>query len=533
MNHIRSSSTAETCAQTYSFLPCTTTALGNLFLVLAYGFLNYKVRVTFLTAGSDLLLETIGPGYAGGHGHVVTLLLPMLGALPDALLVLASGLSGSGEKAQNQVLVGMGLLAGSTIFLLTVVWGTCVFAGKCDIGPNGVAIDSKDTKGWFRFTGSGISTDNETSWTARIMAICVIPFAIALFPKMLRIQPGHRLPILLATIISFLLALSYCLFQIYLPWIQRRRLAFAKHRHVISGILQHAQMQALGHLLNDDGTPNENVIRKLFYKIDNDDNRDLSRAELHALIIGINFEELDFDKNDAVDKIMDDFDTSGNDTIDEGEFVEGMKIWLNEAKRKVQASGAYTNKFINDYHERTREEHDQLAVSDEEVEPVENPGRMIVKAMGLMLVGAAIPAAFADPLVDAIYSLSKATHVSSFFVSFVVLPLVNNSSEVVSAVRSMRKKRRRSASLALSEVYCVVTVNNLMCLGMFLALVYARDITWDFSSELLIILLVCVVMGLFTSFRTNFPLWTCLVAYSLYPLSLVLVHILDSVFHWS
>uniref|UniRef100_A0A453QPK8 EF-hand domain-containing protein n=1 Tax=Aegilops tauschii subsp. strangulata TaxID=200361 RepID=A0A453QPK8_AEGTS len=158
-------------------------------------------------------------------------------------------------------------------------------------------------------------------------------------------------------------------------------------------------------------------------------------AELHALIIGINFEELDFDKNDAVDKIMDDFDTSGNDTIDEGEFVEGMKIWLNEAKRK-----------------RTREEHDQLAVSDEEVEPVENPGRMIVKAVGLMLVGAAIPAAFADPLVDAIYSLSKATHVSSFFVSFVVLPLVNNSSEVVSAVRSMRKKRRRSASLALSEV---------------------------------------------------------------------------------
>lgn len=193
---------------------------------------------------------------------------------------------------------------------------------------------------------------------------------------------------------------------------------------------------------------------------------------------------------------------------------------------------------------------------------MENPRRRIVKAVGLMLVGTAIPAAFADPLVDAIYSLSKATHVSSFFVSFVVLPLVNNSSEVVSAVRSMRKKKQRNASLTLSEVphlhheitvmhanctligtiftmlvdlqvYCVVTVNNLMCLGMFLAVVYARDITWDFSSELLIILLVCVVMGLFTSFRTNFPLWTCLVAYSLYPLSLVVVHILDSVFHWS
>lgn len=526
-------STAEICVQTYSFLPCTTTALGNLFLVLTYGFLNYKVRVSFLTAGSDLLLETIGPGYVG-HSHVVTLLLPMLGALPDALLVLASGLSGSREKAQNQVLIGMGLLAGSTIFLLTFVWGTCVFAGKCDVGENGVAIDATDTKGWFSFTGSGISTDVETSWTARIMAICVIPFAIALFPKMLRTQPGHRLSILLAAIVSFLLALSYCLFQIFLTWIQRRRLAFAKQKHVISGILEHAQRQALGRLLNDDGTPNENVIRKLFHKINNDDSRNLSRAELHALIIGINFEEIDFDMNDAVDKIMDDFNTSGNDTIEEDEFVAGMKKWLNEAKRKVAPSGAYSNKFVNDYHERTREEHDQLVDrSDEVVESVENPRRRIVKAVGLMLVGTAIPAAFADPLVDAIYSLSKATHVSSFFVSFVVLPLVNNSSEVVSAVRSMRKKKQRNASLTLSEVYCVVIVNNLMCLGMFLALVYARDITWDFSSELLIILLVCVVMGLFTSFRTNFPLWTCLVAYSLYPLSLVVVHILDSVFHWS
>lgn len=92
------------------------------------------------------------------------------------------------------------------------------------------------------------------------------------------------------------------------------------------------------------------VTRRLFHKIDNDDSRNLSRPELHALIIGINFEEIDFDKNDAVDKIMDDFDTSGNDTVEEDEFVAGMKKWLNEAKRKVAASGAYSNKFVNDYH---------------------------------------------------------------------------------------------------------------------------------------------------------------------------------------
>ena len=67
---------------------------------------------------------------------------------------------------------------------------------------------------------------------------------------------------------------------------------------------------------------------------------------LHVqLIIGINFEEIDFDKHDAVDKIMDDFDTSGNDTVEESEFIEGMRKWLNEARNKVQGSGASSDKF--------------------------------------------------------------------------------------------------------------------------------------------------------------------------------------------
>jgi hypothetical protein len=52
------------------------------------------------------------------------------------------------------------------------------------------------------------------------------------------------------------------LHQVFQPWIQRRKLAYAKHKHVISGILRHAQMQSLGRLLNDDGTPNDDVIRK-------------------------------------------------------------------------------------------------------------------------------------------------------------------------------------------------------------------------------------------------------------------------------
>jgi hypothetical protein len=90
--------------------------------------------------------------------------------------------------------------------------------------------------------------------------------------------------------------------------------------------------------------------RRLFHRIDMDENRTLSRSELHALIVGINFDEVDFDKADAVDKVMGDFDTSHNEVVEEEEFVVGMKKWLEEAKRSMPASGAFSKKFINDFH---------------------------------------------------------------------------------------------------------------------------------------------------------------------------------------
>lgn len=67
------------------------------------------------------------------------------------VFTIASGLSGSTETAQSQVSVGMGLFAGSTVMLLTVLWGTCLVVGKRDL-ENSVAVDQKDTK-IFSLTG--------------------------------------------------------------------------------------------------------------------------------------------------------------------------------------------------------------------------------------------------------------------------------------------------------------------------------------------------------------------------------------------
>uniref|UniRef100_A0A5B7A5G3 EF-hand domain-containing protein n=1 Tax=Davidia involucrata TaxID=16924 RepID=A0A5B7A5G3_DAVIN len=517
---------SDSCDQTYGFMPCTTTALGNLFLIIVYGYLMF-LAATYLSNGSELLLKILGPGIVGG------LFLPVLGALPDAMLILVSGLSGSTGTAQSQVSVGMGLLAGSTVMLLTVIWGTCVVVGKCDL-QGSIATDGKDIKG-FSLTGSGVSTDIWTSYAARIMAISVIPFLVVQLPQVLHSTSGRHLAVLIALIVSLLLLVSYCLYQVFQPWIQRRRLAYVKHKHLILGILKHLHSE--GRLLTDDGKPNLDFIAKLFTMIDGNGDGSISLPELRAFIVGIRFEEINLDEDDAVDKVMKDFDTSHNSQIEPEEFINGISKWLEEAKHSGDSSskahpGAI--KYLTDFHEQTKKEHYLLGdQSDKAVEGVENHRWTSFKAVLLLLLGTVIAAVFADPLVDAVDNFSSATSIPSFFISFIVLPVATNSSEAVSAVIFASRKNLRSASLTFSELYGAATMNNVLCLSVFLALVYIRGLTWDFSSEVLVILIVCIVMGAFASFRTTFPLWTASVAFLLYPFSLALVYVLDYVFDWS
>uniref|UniRef100_A0A0V0IP99 Putative sodium/calcium exchanger family protein-like n=1 Tax=Solanum chacoense TaxID=4108 RepID=A0A0V0IP99_SOLCH len=325
--------------------------------------------------------------------------------------------------------------------------------------------------------------------------------------------------------------------QVFQPWIQSRRLAYVKHKHVISGVLKQLRMRALGRLCTDQGAPNIEVLEKLFKAIDENEDGYLSRTELKALVVGIRLEEINLHENDAIEKLMKDFDTSHDHLVEMSEFIAGVTKWLTEARGSETSSpeaGPDTMKYLDDLHEQTRREHHFLGdQSDESVETVENPRSTVIKAVLLLLLGTVIAAVFADPLVDAVNNFSSATRIPSFFISFIALPLATNSSEAVSAIIFASRKKLRSASLTFSELYGAVTMNNLLCLSVFLALVYIRGLTWDFSSEVLVILIVCVVVGVFASVRSTFPLWTSLLAFLLYPFSLVLVYVLDYKFGWS
>ncbi|CAN6482724.1 unnamed protein product [Victoria cruziana] len=519
--HSMLKSTAAACDQTYGFLPCTTTILGNVFLVIVYGYLMF-FSAKYVSEGSELLLQILGPGIVGG------LFLPVLGALPDALLILVPGLAGSRETAQDQVVIGMGSLAGSTVMLLTLLWGSCIVVGKHDFSDASPGIGGRDSKRC-DLSDSGVTTDKTTSIAARIMVLSAIPFVIVQISQALNHVSWARIGTVISLIAAVIMLVSYCLYQVFVPWIQKRRLAYAKYKYVFATTSELEHEDVVGRLLDCNGRPDRNALLKLFHIIDQDNDNHISLEELRAFVIGLQFDDIDLDTEEATTaaaRIMGEFDSSGDNQLDAEEFYEGLSAWLCQSNGVIPSGQGSTNFFDKFHHNAAC---GVAAPDDEAIESFDNRPKVYLKAGMLLVLGTVIAGIFADPLVHAVDDFSSATNIPSFFVSFIALPLAMSSGEAATALIFASRKKKRTASLAFSEIYGAVTASNLLCSVVFLALVSIRGLTWDFTAEVLILLIAVIAMGLFASFRTKLPLWTCYVAYLLYPLSLVLVYVFDYV----
>lgn len=92
------------------------------------------------------------------------------------------------------------------------------------------------------------------------------------------------------------------------------------------------------------------------------------------------------------------------------------------------------------------------APDDEAIESFDNRPKVYLKAGMLLVLGTVIAGIFADPLVHAVDDFSSATNIPSFFVSFIALPLAMSSGEAATALIFASRKKKRTASLAFSEV---------------------------------------------------------------------------------
>lgn len=118
--------------------------------------------------------------------------------------------------------------------------------------------------------------------------------------------------------------------------------------------------------------------------------------------------------------------------------------------------------------------------------------------------------------------------VNVFYVSFIVTPLISNASELISSVIFASRKSSKSITLTFSQLLGAATMNNTFCLAIFLALVYFKNLTWEFSAEVTTILIVEAAMCFIAIFPVT-PMWRGYIAMSLFPLSIVLVYLLENV----
>ena len=152
-----------------------------LFLMAAYGYILFT-GANLIGDGAELLL--LVPSMAGVVG---TLVLPILGAVPDGAMVLFSGL---GPTAQEQLSVGMGALAGSTIMLLTIPWFLAILAGRVDVEDGECTYSGKERKGFRKgkltagrgLSESGVSPGPAVPTSSRVMLITCLSYLIIQLP---------------------------------------------------------------------------------------------------------------------------------------------------------------------------------------------------------------------------------------------------------------------------------------------------------------------------------------------------------------
>jgi len=162
-------------------------------------------------------------------------------------------------------------------------------------------------------------------------------------------------------------------------------------------------------------------------------------------------------------------------------------------------------------------------LSEEEDE--EEVSMSVRDAMLCILWGTILVAFFSDGVVSAIDTFAINTSIPHFVVGFVVCPFASNASELLTSLQFAGAKTERNMSVTFSQIYAACTMNNTLCLGVLLVMIYWKSLSWDYGGEVYCILFTtwAIGMGMWgTTIKYGSAVWILL----LYPVSLIMVEMI-------
>jgi Ca2+/Na+ antiporter len=426
---------------------------GIYFMVLMYA-------ADMISEGSELLL--LVPSLAGIVGSVV---LPVLGAVPDGAIVLFSGL---GPDAQNQLNVGVGALAGSTVMLLTIPWFLSIYAGRVNI-VNGKA----DYRGKLNpsnnsdLMNTGVGISKNVNFGAYIMMVTCVSYLLLQVPAVfaqLAGEPTWGVAAFQHGYSGVGLILSFSFFFAYL-WYQYKssldgsdEVKQLKRDEVMRDAMRDHKV-GLRALVYDEletvsGTPNEKtslksgpyahlktLLKPFFHRYDMDRNGFLDIYELKSLFKDLN----ETPSADELKQIFSDFDKDKSGQISFDEFILGVASYVKKTHHKtapvpkdIEAPSANSNDDDDE------EEHEEIPEDLADLSPAEQQKAIKTRAAIAMAIGTVFVILFSDPMVDVLNEMGNRSGVPPFYVSFILAPLAANLSEVMASCNYAAKKTQKN-----------------------------------------------------------------------------------------
>ncbi|XP_064385229.1 uncharacterized protein LOC135334107 [Halichondria panicea] len=498
----------------FELTPCSITITGNLILVLFYGAL-LAGAAKMISDGAELLLDLGLP--AAIIGGVV---LPLLGAIPDSVMIVFSGMSGDREEANTQIAVGMGTLAGSTIMLLTLPWLGSLILARVDL-VHGQGVDERTSKFTIKsFWKQGVSFQPDVTYGAIIMLITTIPYFVvqgadwhwgpSTTPNMTNStsgQPDYIKNSSLATcIMATIFLIAFLVFQVLFSVGSRRKDQLRREETIKRRVLKRFYVNSIqAFTTKKSTTPASSAVQKA-------------------------------------------------DEATDGQDDETQPILPATTQRKY----AKTWQMHRANKEAVKEETDAETHKPENKEDVheekEDPKWLIlIKSLFFLIFGVVMVTVFSDPMVNVLTALTDKTNaeyqneegskfgqyipIPVFYVSFVVTPICSNASEIISSLIFAAKRKKTTTSMTYAQLYGAATMNNTLGLAVFAGLIYFRDLDWQFSAEVTVILLIEFAVGIIAiaagfGFKHTYVFFLGLIVGGLYFFSILLIFLLETYAKW-
>lgn len=524
-------------------------------LTVIYGVILFQSS-GLIAGGSELLL--LIPSVAGLVGSIV---LPILGAVPDGVMTLFSGL-GDPVKAQSSVGVGVGVLAGSTVMLLTFPWFLAIYAGRVPFKDGQPDYRNKDgDKGLF---SSGVSVKGEVAKNAKFMFVTTLVYLVIQIPAtMYEVQDGALLDkkeqlsrirefAQKEHIISLVgMVLSFCGFFMYLYICWNTDPEDKVAERIIAGINRKEITLAAAVLLSADEIPTPSgaeplltkeappllvkIAKPFFGKYDTDKNGTLSKTEFIHLLEDLGESSSQF--SNLAEKKFKEYDANNSGTMEFKEFVVCLYDYMTDETKKSELKAKYeadistgrVPKYIPAYGAEGDEEEEEEEIPEDfkDLPPDQQQRRIIFRACWMMLLGTFIVLFVSDPFVDILNVWGDRFGIPAFYVSFLVAPFASNASELLSAYVYAAKKTEKSITTALSTLVGAACMNNTFVLFIFFALIYCQGLAWEFTAETIAIMVIQWLIGAVALKRVQSMFLGCIVLLC-YPACLGIVAGLES-----